>query len=64
MSKSIKVNEGMKETVKNLKMKNKGALMCCICDREILPGDGEPFYIQTKRGNDLYLHNKCTMDRR
>ncbi len=48
----------MKATEEDVLLSNQ-KLVCCICNKEILPEDGKPFYIQTKRGSDLYLHRRC-----
>jgi len=34
-------------------------IYCSFCGKEILPAEGEPIYIQTKRKTELYLHPGC-----
>lgn len=35
------------------------AIYCYICGKEILPCDGEPVYIRTKRNSELFIHMRC-----
>lgn len=32
---------------------------CYVCGREILPADGDPVYIRTKRSSELLIHKTC-----
>ena len=34
---------------------------CYVCGREILPVDGEPVYIRTKRSSELWIHKAYMM---